>query len=250
MSRIIVFLCSLFISVNVLAQDVNTIMQEGEKLEAALNEKAAFEKYKEAIRIAPTNIHVLAKCSELCSRIGNREAAPASRTDYYNAAQKFAAIALKLDAFDASANCAMAIALGRVSLEKSGKEKVNAAKEIKKYADQALKSDPAHYKAWHVLGRWHYEVSNLNFFEKAAIKVLFGGMPKASFAEAVKAFEKAKSLSPNFILNDYELAKAYKKNGQKNKAIDCLEAMLLFPEKTEDDKNAKANGRKLLADLK
>jgi tetratricopeptide (TPR) repeat protein len=196
-------------------------MQEGEKLEAALNEKAAFEKYKEAIRIEPTNIHVLAKCSELCSRIGNREPIPASRSDYYNAAQKFAAIALKLNASDASANCAM-----------------------------ALKSDPAHYKAWHVLGRWHYEVSNLNFFEKAAIKVLFGGMPKASFAEAIKAFEKAKNLSPNFILNDYELAKAYKKNGQKDKAIACLETMLLLPDKTEDDKNAKANGRKLLNDLK
>lgn len=246
---LILFYC-IFLSVNISAQNVNAIIQEGERLETALNEKGAFEKYKEAIRIQPTNIHALTKCSELCSRIGNRETVSTSRTDYYSAAQKFAAIALKLDETNASANCAMAIALGRVSLEKSGKEKVNAAKEIKKYADAALKSDPNHYKAWHVMGRWYYEVSNLNFFEKAAIKLLFGGMPKASFADAVKAFEKAKSLSPNFVLNDYELAKAYKKTGQKDKAIACLEAMLLQPDRTEDDKNAKANGRKLLDDLK
>ena len=144
----------------------------------------------------------------------------------------------------------MAIALGRTSLEKSGKEKINAAKEIKNYVDLAIKNDPLNYKAWHVLGRWHYEISNLNMIEKAAVKLLFGGLPKASMKESIAAFEKAKTLAGGFILNNYEMARAYKKNGQKDKAISILNAMLLLPNKTEDDETIKADGRKLLKEWK
>lgn len=243
------FCCCIF-SRGLPAQDVTVLIKEGNELEAAMKEKAAFDKFLEVVRIQPANSYALNKCSELCSRIGNRETTALSKKDYYSAAQKFAAIALKLNPDDAAANCSMAIALGRVSLEKSGKEKINAAKEIKMYADKSLKNDPGNFKAWHVLGRWHYEVSNLNFFEKAAIKVLFGGMPKASFEEAVKCFEKAKSLTHGFVINDLELAKAYRKTGQQSKAEECLSAMLLQPDKTEDDAAAKQKAEKLLNEWK
>jgi len=246
MKNIFLFLVVVLLSVNLSAQDINILIKDGDRLEAKLNEKAAFEKFKEVIRIQPINVYALVKCSELCSRIGNREATSAARSDYYTAAQKFAAIALKIDPSNSNANCVMAIALGRLSLEKGGKEKVNAAKEIKKYVDLALKNDPLNYKAWHVLGRWHYEISNLNFFERAAAKVLFGGVPKASLTESIMAFEKAKNASSGFILNYFELARAYKKNSQTDKAIASLSAMLQLPDRTEDDEGVKASGRKLL----
>jgi tetratricopeptide (TPR) repeat protein len=231
------------------AQDIKGVLQEAEKLENALNEKGALEKYQLAVRMNPANLLALNKCSELCSRVGNRETTQKARFDYYQAAQTFASIALKIDPQNASANCMMAIALGRLSLEKSGKEKVKAAKEIKKYADLAVKNDPLNAKAWHVIGRWQYEVSNLSFVEKAAVKVLFGGMPKSSFKEAVAAFEKAKNLSPNFVINYLELAKAYKKNGEKAKARAAINTMLQLPNTTEDDEASKTNAKKLLKEM-
>ena len=102
------------------------------------------------------------------------------------------------------------------------------------------------FKAWHVLGRWNYELSTLNMLERGAVKILFGGLPKASLTESIMAFEKSKSLAAGFILNYFEMARAYKKNDQRDKAIGTLTAMLLLPNQTEDDETIKTDGRKLL----
>ena len=241
---------SLLFTFSISAQDVAAIIKEADRLETAMNEKGAFEKFKAALELHPVNIYALNKCSELCSRIGKRESTEKRRGFYYEAAKTYAGIALRINPNNSEANCVMAIALGRTSLEKSGKEKINAAKEIKNYVDLAIKNDPLNYKAWHVLGRWHYEISNLNMIEKAAVKLLFGGLPKASMKESIAAFEKAKTLAGGFILNNYEMARAYKKNGQKDKASSILTAMLLLPNKTEDDETIKADGRKLLKEWK
>jgi tetratricopeptide (TPR) repeat protein len=250
MKTILTVFLTWLISCAAISQDINVLIKEGDRLESSLNEKAAFEKFKEVLRIQPVNMYSLNKCSELCSRIGKRESNEKVRSDYYEAARKYAALALKLHPENAEANCVMAIALGRTSLEKSGKEKVNAAKEIKKYVDIAIRNDPNNYKAWHVLGRWHFEICSLNFLERTAVKVLFGGMPKASLTEAIRAFEKARSILPGFVLNHFEMARAYKKNNQKEKAISTINTMLLLASTTEDDDQIKADGRKLLKEWK
>lgn len=246
MRRFFFLILFLFASGVLFSQDIAALLQEADRLEKALNEKGSLQKFQQVVAIQATHMQALNKCSELCSRIGNRETTQTARFNYYKAAQTYASIALKLEPNNSAANCMMAIALGRVSLEKSGKEKVKAAKEIKKYADLAVKYDAQNAKAWHVIGRWHYEVSNLGFVEKAAVKLLFGGIPKASFKEAVAAFEKAKNILPNFVINYLELAKAYKKNGEKEKAKNAINAMLLLPNTTEDDEGAKTSAKKLL----
>jgi len=230
------------------AQDAEALIREAYRLERAMNEKAALAKYTEALRLQPLNAHALSKCSELCSRIGKREPTAGSRNDYYEAAKTYAALALKVNPLDAEANTSMAIALGRISMEKSGKEKVKAARNIRKHVDQALRSDPRNYKAWHVLARWHYEISNLNFIERAAVKVFFGGIPKGSITESIQAFEKARAFSSGFLLNELELARAYHKNKQHTLAMETLRKLLLQPDGTEDDASIKAEARTLLKD--
>lgn len=231
------------------AQDINVLIKEAIRLEAIPNEKASFQKYKEVLKINPVNVQALNKCSELCSRIGQREISnPKLRDEYYTAAKIYAETALKIDPQNSESNCAMAIALGRMSMSKSGKEKIINAKEIKKYVDAALKTDGNNYKAWHVLGRWHYEISNLNTVERSLVKILYGGLPPASMKQSLYAFEKCRALEPGFVLNYFEMARAYKDNDQKDKAIAYLELMLTLPDHTEDDPNIKEKGRKLLKD--
>lgn len=249
MARVFTFILIFFLPVFSMAQDAASITKEAEKMETGFNEKGALSKFQQVIKLQPSNVYAINKCSELCSRIGNRETTAAARITYYEAAQKYASIALRIEPNNSGANCMMAIALGRVSLEKSGKEKVKAAKEIKKYVDLALKNDPKNFKAWHVLGRWNYEISNLSFVEKAAVKILFGGMPKASFKEAVASFEKARDLSQGFVINYFELAKAYKKTNQKAKAIAAVNTMLALPNTTEDYEPTKTIAKKLLKEL-
>jgi tetratricopeptide (TPR) repeat protein len=228
------------------AQDISVVIKEADRLEAVPSEKAAFLKFKEALKIQPTNIYALSKCSELCSRIGQRETNTKLRDDYYKAAKIYAETALKIDPNSSDANCAMAIALGRSSMSKSGKEKILTAREIKKHLDISIKTNPQNFKAWHVLGRWHYEISNLNFAERAIVKVIYGGLPPATLAQSIHAFEKSKSITALFILNYYEMARAYKENDQKDKALASLRHMLTLPNQTEDDAAIKAKGKNLL----
>jgi tetratricopeptide (TPR) repeat protein len=249
MKKIIVGLFLLFFfSVSLSAQDINTMLKEADRLETSLKEKAAYDKYVEVLRIQPTNITALWKCSELCSRIGKRQPTKADQINYYKAAQSFAEQALKADPNSAEANYVMSVAMGRQALILSGKEKVKAAKQIKAYVDNSIRINPNFAKSWHVLGKWHYEVSNLSGIERAAAKVLFGGIPKASFAESVAAYEKAKSLDVYFMLNYLELGKAYKKNDQLAQALEVLGKIASLPIRTEDDTQIKAEAKALLAD--
>jgi tetratricopeptide (TPR) repeat protein len=229
------------------AQDINAMIKEGYRLEAIPNEKASFQKFKEILKLDPTNIIALNKCSELCSRIGQREATNTKlRNDYYTAAKIYAETALKIDPNNSEANCVMAMALGRSSMSKSGKEKIVNAREVRRYVDASIKNDPKNFKAWHILGRWHYEISNLNILEKSFVKLLYGGLPPASLKQSIYAFEMSKILTPEFILNYYEMAKAYKENDDKDKAIATLQLMLTLPIQTEDDPTIKEKGRNLL----
>ena len=151
------------------SQDFNSLIQDGAKLEKEQKELQALKKYTEAQKLKPTDLHVLYKCSELYSRIGVRETNTASRDQYYKSSLAYAQMAYKFYPQSDDANVAMSMALGRLALTRSGKEKVSTVKEIKTYADAAVRINPKNFKAWHIIGKWNYEVSNLGFFEKAAI---------------------------------------------------------------------------------
>lgn len=246
------FVFSLFLIsfLHAASQDVNALIKEGQRLEAVPDEIAALHKFREVLKWQPLNIYALNKCSELCSRIGKRQSTSKATEDYYHAAKTYAEIALGINPNDSEANCVMAMALGRSTMAKTGKEKIANAKEIKRYIDISLKNDPKNFKALHILGRWNYEIMNLNMIERAAVKVLYGGLPHASLKESISAFEKARTAAPGFLLNYLEMAKAYKQDGQSKKAITYLNTMLLLPNQTEDDPAIKELGRKMLKDWK
>lgn len=231
------------------SQDAGVVIKEANRLENLPDEKAAFTTFKEVLKMQPTNVYALNKCSELCSRIGKRQPDKASSNDYYQAAVMYAGIALRIDSNNSESNCVMAIALGRSSLNKSGKEKIAAAREIKKYVDLSIKNDPHNFKAWHVLGRWNFELSTLNLIERTAAKLLYGAIPAGTLTDAIYAFEKSNSITDGFILNYFELARAYQKNDENGKAIATLKKMLLLTNQTEDDTMIKNDGRRLLKEL-
>jgi tetratricopeptide (TPR) repeat protein len=143
----------------------------------------------------------------------------------------------------------MAISMGRMALIASGEEKIKAVKEIRRYADKCVELDPSNYKGYHVLGKWHYEVSDLSNLERWLVKVTYGGLPQASLDDAVKNYEKSKQLFPNFLLNYLELAKAYKRKNEKAKARVLLEQLQKMTPTASDDPKIKSLGKKMLDDL-
>jgi tetratricopeptide (TPR) repeat protein len=246
MKTILPFFLFLFYIHAGFAQDSRVLIRDADNLEASLKEAAAYDKFKQVLKIDPRNYYALWKCSELCSRIGNRQATKEKKADFFNAGRIYAETAIKINPNAADGYYALSVAMGRRSLIESGKERVKAIKEIKTNAEKALRINPNYWRAWHVMGKWYYEVSNLNPLEKAALRIFYGGLPEASLDESIKAYEKAQKLEPDFALNFLELAKAYKRNNQNEKAIELLKKLPSIPNKTEDDPRIKDEGRQLL----
>ena len=241
---------TLMIPFGAVCQDAATLLHEADRLEHSFREADALQKYKDVLRVQPGNLTALCKASDLSSRIGHRQANKEAQAAYYRASKSYAESALKVNPQSAEANFVMSVAMGRMAMLSSGKEKIQYVNEIRRYAETTLKYDPNNFKAYHVLGKWHYEVSNLNSFERTMARLLFGGLPKASLQESIAYYEKSRSLEPNFPINYLELAKAYNRNHETKKAIDMLNRLQNIPNRIEDDVRIKKEGKEMLKELK
>ena len=230
------------------SQDVNQLLKEAQRQETLLHENEAFLRYAEILKIEPSNLVALFKCSELCSRIGARQPDKEKMTPYFNAAKNYATAALAVNPNSSEANCAMAFALGRISRVSTTKERVILAKDVKRYTETAIRLDPSNFRAYHILGRWEYDVSDLNMAERSFARVFYGKLPDASLNDAIADFEKSRALNPAFILNYYELARSYHRMGDDKKATAYLRQVLTLPDLIYDDTRIKVIARQLLTE--
>ncbi|HTE08354.1 MAG TPA: hypothetical protein VK628_06295 [Flavitalea sp.] len=231
------------------AQDLATILHQAQKEEKSFHDPEALSKYREALEIQPNNLHALCRTSELYSLIGKRLSNKTDQKNYFLSGRRYAQLALKTDPNSSAANLAMALAMGRIALISSGEEKVRAGKEIKSYAEKAIRLDPKNYKAYHILGKWQYEVSDLNPVEKFLMKMVYGELPAASLEDAQRYYEKSKQINPGFLINYLELARVYSKKEQYAKAREMINTMLSLPTSTSDDPRIRQLGKEMLEQL-
>lgn len=249
-SKAFSFFLFLLLSVAGKAQDINVLLKEAQQLESAFKDEDALKKYLEVLKLQPRHLNALCKVSELYSLTGKRQTATAKEKEYYGNAKVYAQKALQVNSNSAEANVMMSVAMGRMALIASGKEKINAVKDIKAYAEKAIQLDANNFKAYHVLGKWHYEVSELNAAAKWLVKVTYGALPRASLEDALRYYEKSRQLMPGFVLNYLEMAKVYHRKDDDKKAISLLETMLKLPNTTSSDEAAKKEARELIKDWK
>lgn len=226
-----------FYSFHISAQtDVDGLIAAGKQLDQAAKEEEALQKFVAVLKMDPENYEANWQASFLFSRIGNRQTDNEKQKQYFITAKVYAQKALKLNPTDAESNFVMAVAMGRMALISGPKDKVGASREIKLYADLAIKYNPNHAGAWHVLGKWNFEIANLNFAEKAAANTFFGGVPDgASVQNAINCYKKAIELRPNFILYYLDLAIAYDNLDDSANAISTLKTAIALKPITEDD---------------
>jgi tetratricopeptide (TPR) repeat protein len=233
-----------------MAQDVAGLLTRGAQLEAAFKEDEALSAYQSAVQLQPRNIAALIHCSDLICRVGHRLKDKDKMIAYFRSGYAYAQRAYRIDSTNSEANVVMAFSLARLALDQNGKERVASATEIRRYAEQAIRDDPGNYKAYHILGRWHYEVSNLSFIERTLARWFFGSLPESSLSEGISNLEKSRALRPDFLLNYFELARAYHREGQNGRAIALLTQMEKLPDGMLDDRIVRAQGEKLLEQLR
>jgi tetratricopeptide (TPR) repeat protein len=237
------------LSLRASAQDVTALLNKATQAERVFREEEALGVYRQVLTLQPRNIAALCRCSDLSCRIGNRQGDRDKKIPYFKAGYQYAQTAYRLDSTGSEVNIVMAFSLGRMTLIQSGKEKVAAAVDIKRYAENAIRYDPSNFKAYHILGRWNYEVSRLNFIERTFARWFFGALPEASLSDAISDYEKSMALRPDFMLNYLELSKALHRDGQDIRAIRLLRQLDNLRDEMYDDRQVRAEGRKLLNDL-
>ncbi|HEY6900237.1 MAG TPA: hypothetical protein VI233_06330 [Puia sp.] len=233
----------------VFSQDVQGLLRQAAQLEGEFREEEALAKYQEVLRIQPQQLTALCRCSDLYCRVGNRLDEKEKKITYFKTGYALAQKAYRLDSANSEVNIAMAFSLARMALIQSGKERITTARDIRRYAGNAVRYDPSNYKGYHILGRWNYEVSNLNFFERTFARWFFGALPEASLDEAIGYYEKSRALKPDFMLNYFELARCYRRDGDKGKAIQLLRRMDTLKDGMYDDRQVRKEGQQMLKDL-
>jgi len=211
-------------------------------------ERAVLEKCKTEITLDPVNYTSLCRAALFSARIGRRQSNKDLKSQYFTEARNYAERALKIKSADES-NYVMSVAIGSVAEVASTKEALLLSKDVKKYAEAALKINPNHAGANHVLGMWNFRVANLNFIQRAAANALFGGLPEgASNDNALKYLQKATQAQPDFILYWLDLAQCQNENNQEAAAIQSVKKALSLKIQTPDDAAHLAKCKELLQD--
>lgn len=245
-------ICFLFISFFAQAQTGTTEqLQQANTLLKQFKEPEALAIYQQIAAQQDTNVAVLVKCAELNCSIGERQTDKGARVTYFTTAKQYADKALTADSTSADALYAEALAYAKLSsTEEENKKIVEDVKQMKLYADKALAANPNHALANYMEGKWHYEMLALNWLKKAALKTFYGkGLATPDIDSAITYMEKCKTLSPYFVQNYLDLAKAYGYKNRPAQQIEVLTKMVKLPTRTADDVALKEEGRKMLSDL-
>jgi len=227
------------------------LLHKADSLKSIFHEKQALDTYLQVLEIDSTNFHAVWNASYYYSRVGNRFSDKNQKRDYFQKAKSLAERALRLEPDNTYSNFVMAVAMGRIALVASARDRVAASNDIKHYVDKSISEDSSLADAWYVLGRWNYKVDNLNFAERFAANVIFGGLPKgASTEKAIDDYNKAISLKPDVIMFYHSLAIAYHTAGQDQKAIETINKLLTLKDQSPDDPMYKDESKKLLNKIK
>lgn len=239
----------IFIS-NVGFSQTSAEMARADSLFENYHQQEALDAYNQILEDDPQNLSALWHSSLLYSRLGNEFDDEDKQKEYFNKAKARAERALEVDSLHTQSNFVMAVAMGRMALIVGARERVAASRDIKKYAERSLEADSSNAGAWHILGRWNYEVSDLNFAERLAANVLFGGIPDgASNEKAAEYIEKAIELNPDMLLYYYDLAKVYDELGQEEQAVATCREALELPSRAPEDDDTQEDCRELIDDL-
>jgi regulator of microtubule dynamics protein 3 len=243
---------ALLIATPLLGQDAAAVILAAERDRAALNATSALGRYEAAIATAPSAYELLWRAARESVDLGEAATDAAKRTDYFRKAEGYARRAVAANASGADGHFLLAVALGRTALSLGARDRVKYAAEIRNEALAAVKIEPTHAGALHVLGVWNAEIMRLSSFTRFAARNFLGGkvFDQASWAEATRFMEEAVAADPGRITHRLDLAKIYFDTNQKPKARATCEAAIRMPNAEFNDTRYKQECERLVASVK
>ncbi len=235
------------------AQEVSVeeLLARGDSAYTAADSKTALEFYSRVLEQDPDNYWALWKAARCYIDLGRMESKKDRKKQLFTVADSLARKTVQLYPDSAEAHFILSMAVGRMAEFAGGKKKIALSKEVKAEAEKAIELNPNHDGAYHVLGRWNYEIATLSWILKAAAKVIYGGVPPgASLEKAAEMFAKAIEIEPNKPVHYLEYGRTLIKLGRYAEAREALQKCLDTPNVYWDDDQTKEEARKLLKKIK
>lgn len=231
------------------AQTAGEWLIKGEADENKGDSRAALAAYQEADKLKPKRVATLVKIAKQYGDLmaGTKDAAERKKLGFQSLF--YSKKALEADDGSADAHLSVAISTGKLAEFMGNREKIEKSREIKTHADRALELDPKSDYAHHMLGRWHQELAGMGGATRALAKIIYGGLPAASYPEALDHFAKARALRPDRLIHHIEYGRTLAMMGRKDEARTELKKSLAKPSRDKDDAKAKERGQQSLDDL-
>jgi len=239
----------------VLAQTAADHIREGDAAYAAFDDVKALEHYQAALALEPANYEALWKASRATVDIA--DVIPATDKDIkekqkkmYTDATALARKAVAADPSDTWGHFQLAAANGKRLLLLGKKQQIEASKEVRDEIEKAIELDATNHLAYHAYGRWHRRMDEIGGAKRVFGSILYGSIPKGSYAESEKYLRKAIELHPEYINHYLELGRTLLALKRYDEATESFQKVIDMPKTTSKDDVIKAEAQAELDALK
>lgn len=234
------------------AQSASEHIALGDKEHAAMNAPGALQHYEAALKVDPKSYEALWKSARDAVDVGEFNPDQAERERLYSMAELYARRAAEANPGDAEGHFHLARALGRKALTLGARDRVKYAGDIRTHALEALKLDPKHPGALHVMGMWNYNIMKLSGMSRFMAKTFLGGrvFDSANWDDAQRYMEESVAAEPNRVIHHLDLGKVYAARGDNDKARAQYEATIRGTATDFNDRHYQAEASELIKEVR
>lgn len=225
----------------------------GHEYERTLDVRAAVQCFEEACKLVPESAAYLSMAAKCWSDL----------TFYYDVRSDRERQLVNLKAMEYAEKCieahpqlvyghvAMCISKGRLALFTDNKTKVRLAKEAQQCAYTAIECDPGSDVAHHLMGRWHYEMAQINVVLRTLVRIMYGtALAPGTRQDALASYRRAAQLAPGRLIHKVEAGRVHLELGQVQEGVEQLEAALVCDVEDINAWHTRMDAEKLLAQVR
>ncbi len=206
------------------------LIARGDSCYAVLHSFEAFHDYEAASKTPGTDSMLAWRFAKVYTAFGLTAINQHDEQWNYEFAKTYADRALQYDSTNEEAHVSLAVYSGwRTFYDTDNESKIRDSRAMYLHVTRAIQLNPGDDIAYNLLGQWNREVAKLSWVTKALVAIIYGGLPKASFQEAIQDFQHAIALQPQRIMHYDELGKTYIAMGDKDQARKIFQTAIQMP---------------------
>ena len=244
---------SFFFFSNNFAQTAEELIQEGDKYNKEFDHQKSLESYQKADKLQPGNWEIMWRISRALVDIANKMPEETSeqedaKFEKYKESFSYADSAVKLAPDQSVTYVRRAIVNGRIALFEGVFSAIGTVNDVKDDSERAIElNNGGNYVqalAHYVLGRTHAKVCEKSYLLRLPLGLGWGDMEVA-----IREYQTAIKLKPNYRMFYLDLAKAYIEEDEYELAKENLLMVEKSPVNLEDDAKYLEEAKQLLVEV-